>query len=220
MCSNVRLTIIDHGNANLRSLIQAIVACGVTPRIAENADNLGESDALVLPGVGAFGRSMDGLSERGLLAPVRELAVAGIPLLGVCLGMQLLLDSSEEFGNHRGLGLISGRVTRLTVEGGKVPHVGWAPLILRASCPILAGLDGCQMYFVHSYHAEVSDTADIAATARHGQNHFTAVIRRGNVFGCQFHPERSAVSGLRLISQFLSFAQAHSDGRPWNGRVL
>lgn len=168
----------------------------------ETSEVLAEAPAgLVLPGVGAFGDGMAELRRRGLLAPLRRWAAAGRPLLGICLGMQLLFQGSEEMGRHRGLGLLPGRVVRFPPGRLKVPHVGWNQLRLRQH-PLLAGIDeGAYAYFVHSYYAQPAEPGDVLATAGYGLE-FAAVVGRGRVWGAQFHPEKSQEVGLRLLANY------------------
>ncbi len=203
---------VDYGLGNLFSLYNAFDFCGTTLTISSAKDELLRADALVLPGVGAFGDGMTRLRKGGLDSIVIELARRGTPVLGICLGMQLLLEKSEEFGSHSGLGLISGEVKSfLNLEGFdrkcKVPHIGWNRIAVKPEAPLLDGLDGKGMYFIHSFCAVPVDQGDIAATAHYGGIEFCAVIRRGNLFGCQFHPEKSAEAGLHLIMNFIDIVR-------------
>ena len=203
-------TIIDYGIGNLRSLAKAFDAAGVPARRTGDPGEVAASDRLVLPGVGAFGACADELRARGLDRVVRQRAEAGVPLLGVCVGMQLLFEGSDERGEHAGLGLLPGRVTRfpadLAGEGGrrlKVPHMGWNRLEAVRPHPVVGGDDW--MYFVHSYHAAPAEPSDlIAITAYGGQ--VPAVVGRGNVVGVQFHPEKSARAGQALLRRFADWS--------------
>ena len=196
------LALVDAGGANLGSVRYALERLGVEARIVRDGDGLADGDRIILPGVGAAAPAMALLRERGLLEPLRA---ATAPLLGICLGMQLLFDSSEE-GDVDCLGLLPGRVRKLEgAPGIRVPHMGWNTLEAVVESPLLDGVEaGASAYFVHGYAAPV--TADCIAACMHGTR-FAAMVRRGNVAGAQFHPERSAALGARLLSNFLQ----------WNG---
>ena len=200
-------TIIDYGIGNLRSLHKAFLAAGVEAIRTDDPDCIRTAERLVLPGVGAFGACAAELHRRGLDGLVVERAEAGTPLLGVCVGMQLLFEVSEEFGEHAGLGLLPGRVVRfsdgrLGAEGDrlKVPHMGWNRLHPEAEHPVM-GPDAPYVYFVHSYHAEAADPSDVIATVDYG-GPVPAVVGRRNVVGVQFHPEKSADAGLAMLRRF------------------
>jgi len=196
------VALIDAGGANLGSVRFALERIGVSPRIARDADDIGGAQWVILPGVGAAAPAMALLRERGLDHALRALEV---PLLGICLGMQLLFESSDE-GEIDCLALLPGHVRRLEpVEGVRVPHMGWNTLEeIWAQSPLLAGIaDGAEAYFVHSYAAPV--TENCIATCTHGQS-FAAVVQRGRICGAQFHPERSASVGARLLANFLAGA--------------
>ena len=161
-----------------------------------------------MPGQGAFGVFMRGLVERGLGDAVREAIASGRPFLGICLGMQILFESSEEQGPCAGLGVVPGRVVRIAATGPdiKVPHIGWNRLAFHGADPMLAGIaDGAHMYFDHTYHAVPADPALVVAGSDHGIP-LTAAIRAGNVFACQFHPEKSQAVGLQLLRNFVECA--------------
>ena len=196
------LALVDAGGANLGSVRYALERLGVEARIVRDGDGLADADRIILPGVGAAAPALALLRERGLLEPLRA---ATAPLLGICLGMQLLFDSSEE-GDVDCLGLLPGRVRKLErAPGIRVPHMGWNTLEAVVESPLLDGVEaGASAYFVHGYAAPV--TADCIAACMHGTR-FAAMVRRGNVAGAQFHPERSAALGARLLSNFLQ----------WNG---
>lgn len=194
------VALIDAGGANLGSVRYALERLGVSARVVRDADGLRDAQHVILPGVGAAAPAMALLRERGLDDALRALQV---PLLGICLGMQLLFESSEE-GEVECLGLLPGRVHRLeAVPGARVPHMGWNTLQdLDAASALLDDIaDGAQTYFVHGYAAPV--TEDCIATCTHGQR-FAAVVQRGRICGAQFHPERSAAAGARLLSNFLA----------------
>jgi glutamine amidotransferase len=169
------------------------------------------ADALVLPGDGAFGATMDEVRRRGLVPPLMDAARAGTPLLGICIGMQLLFEESEEHGRHDGLGLLPGRVRRF--EGPlPVPHMGWNRLRRRQAHPLLDGLeDGAHVYFVHSYYCDGPDDV-VLASSDYGRE-FAAVVGRGNVLGVQFHPEKSQAVGLAMVGNFVRHVAAAAAGR-------
>ena len=204
-------TIIDYGIGNLRSLAKAFAAAGVEVRRSGDPAEIAAAERLVLPGVGAFGACAAELRARGLDGPVRQRAADGAPLLGVCVGMQLLFEASDERGDHAGLGLLPGRVTRFPAgladadgQRLKVPHVGWNRLEAQRPHPVLGdgrGAGGDWVYFVHSYHAAPARASDVAATVRHGVP-VPAVVARGNLVGVQFHPEKSARAGQAMLRRF------------------
>lgn len=206
-------TIIDYGIGNLRSLAKAFAAAGVEAERTDDPARIRAAERLVLPGVGAFGACADELRARGLDGLVRERAAAGVPLLGVCVGMQLLFEASEERPaeggrEHAGLGLLPGRVVRFRgLEAGgrrlKVPHMGWNRLVEARPHPVLGDADW--VYFVHSYHAAPADPADVVATVDYG-GPVPAVVGRGTVVGVQFHPEKSARAGLAMLRRFAAWA--------------
>lgn len=193
------VALIDAGGANLGSVRYALERLGVTPRIVRDADGLRDAQRVILPGVGAAPPAMALLRERGLDEAVRRLQV---PLLGICLGMQLLFEASDE-GDVDCLGLLPGRVRKLQASTGiRIPHMGWNALEpLRASTLSEGIAVGARAYFVHGYAAPVTD--DCIAACLHGQR-FAAAVQRGRVFGAQFHPERSGAVGARLLSNFMA----------------
>lgn len=206
---NVR--VIDYDAGNLFNVVRAFEHLGCSVKIASRPDEISLGEYLVLPGVGAFGDGMASLRKRELIAPMLEWINSGKPFMGICLGMQLLLTSSEEFGEHEGLGLVPGRVRKLLTEPGlKVPNIGWHPL----SPPeddqdkwdetILEGVSLTRdMYFVHSYAAYPDDPAHWLAQSVFGKHRFCSALRKENVVGCQFHPEKSGVTGLAILENFL-----------------
>jgi imidazole glycerol-phosphate synthase subunit HisH len=210
----MQVTVVDYGIGNLYSVGRALEYCGAEVFVTGEADAVERATHLVLPGVGAFADGMQGLRERGLVEPIRRYATSGRPLLGICLGMQMLAGLSEEFGEHEGLGLIPGRVLPVPArdpEGRplKIPHVGWSalkqPIADRWDGSVLAGTpQGTAMYLVHSFHLVPQDTADLLAVCRYGGHDITAAVQRGNVVGVQFHPEKSATAGMHLLTRWMT----------------
>lgn len=202
------ILIIDYGMGNLRNVQKALEFVGATAHISSQADDIGQAAGLVLPGVGAFGDAMDNLRAAGLIGPILQAVSENKPLLGICLGMQLLFDQSDEMGLHRGLGLIAGQVTRFA-QGLKVPHIGWNQLqLVRPDDPLLQGIPDLGFaYFVHSYYVAPADTSCVLATTHYGLD-FASVVGRGRVWGAQFHPEKSQDVGLRLLSNFAALVSA------------
>lgn len=209
--SPVRLALIDYGAGNLRSIGRALTLAGAIVQVVTQPPRAERVDGIVLPGVGAFGAAMVRLEAVGFPDWIRTQVEEGTPLLGVCLGMQLLYARSEESPEATGLGLLPGDVRRL--RGSlKVPHMGWNQLTLRRSSPLLDGLaDGSDVYFVHSYVVHPQDERDILATTTYGEE-FPAVIARDRIAGVQFHPEKSADVGQRLLHGLMAWVAAHGAG--------
>lgn len=195
------IVIIDYGMGNLRSVQNGFAEAGFATVVSGDPDELAQADGLVLPGVGAFGQAMERLRRDGLDQVIRQQVAKGVPLLGICLGLQLLFDHSEEMGDHSGLGLIPGDVVLFNGEL-KVPQVGWNQLDIKREHPLLAGIvNGDYFYFVHSYYVRPKDSAVHLATADYGEA-FPAVVQKDNVFGIQFHPEKSSRLGLQILKNF------------------
>lgn len=227
-----RIAIVDYGTGNLFSVRCACEQAGMDGTVTSNKDEIVSADAIILPGVGAFKDAMASLEALDLVMPLKDFAASGKPLFGVCLGMQLLMTESEEFGSHRGLDLVPGRVVRLKggQHGGrrlKVPHVGWN----RIDPPRAHGdsdrrpaawvdtlledvAPGTNFYFVHSFHVEPADPSWVASVTPYGDLEFCSSLRRGNIFACQFHPERSGPPGLgiyrRLPARLISSVEERS----------
>lgn len=209
-----KVTVIDYGFGNIFSVQKSLERCGATVTVSAEPETIIKSDRLVLPGVGAFGNAMKALAERNLITPIQQVAASGTPLLGICLGMQLLLSESEEFQRVEGLNLIPGCVVPAPdkdLDGNrlKIPHIGWnhlTPLTHKGwQHPLLQNnLAGEAMYFVHSFMALPDDESARIADCHYGGNTIAAVIGQNNVLGCQFHPEKSGEAGLRLIKAFCS----------------
>ena len=197
--------IIDYGVGNLFSLKSSFEAIGVETFVSGNREELSKADKLVLPGVGAFGDAAQKLRDSGLDSFVREQAAKGVPLLGICLGMQLLFEKSYEYGEHEGLGLLKGQVVPMSErlpKGLKIPHMGWNALHIRKEGSRLFAntKEGDFVYFVHSFYAEGCEES-LAADTEYGIP-ITAAVEQGNVFGCQFHPEKSGPIGLNILRSF------------------
>jgi glutamine amidotransferase len=202
------IAVVDVCSGNLRSVERALAKVGADVVVTRDAEVVRRADKLVVPGQGAFGVFMHGLRERGLGDVLREAIAGGRPFLGICLGMQILFDESEEQGPCAGLGVIAGRVERLrpTDPRIKVPHIGWNQVAFHGSDPLLDGIaDGAYLYFDHSYHVVPADRSLVTLDADHGVR-LTAAIRRDNVFACQFHPEKSQHVGLRMLRNFVEHA--------------
>lgn len=201
--------VVDYGMGNLGSVTNAFRHLGLPATVLPSPDQLGACDRILLPGVGSFAHAMRNLNQGGWTEALRDAAAAGKPLLGVCLGMQLLFDEGLEHGPSAGLGLIPGRVVPLVPASPcRVPHVGWNDLTYARPHPLLKGLRAhVDMYFVHSFHCCPVDAQDILATSDHG-GAFVAVVARGNVAGTQFHPEKSQDAGLKLLENFAAWEPA------------
>lgn len=203
-----RIAVVDYGAGNLVSIEQALTSVGATVTVAHDADALFAADALVVPGVGAAGPAMERLERRGLVEPVRAWVAADRPFLGICLGLQLLFEGSDEDGATT-LGVLPGRTSRL-VDAPTLPHIGWNQVVRTREHPIFDGIaDGADLYFVHSYagvpEAEAEDA--ILAVTEHGPP-FVSAVARGRLLGVQFHPERSGTDGLRLLANFVGLVRS------------
>lgn len=198
------ITMIDYGIGNLRSVQKALEHVGAGVQLTSDPHKIRRAEKLVLPGVGAFGAGMAALRERELLAPIEDAAAAGTPLLGICLGMQLLFEASEERGRHEGLGLLPGRVLRFG-SGLKVPHIGWNQIEHDGTHPLLQGVaPGAHAYFVHSFYCQADDRSTVIAETEYGQR-FAAIAGLEHVVGIQFHPEKSQQVGLRILRNFVQW---------------
>jgi imidazole glycerol-phosphate synthase subunit HisH len=202
------IAIVDYGMGNRRSVEKALVRVGADATITGDHDAIRAADAVVLPGVGAFPKGMANLRERGLDELMRERAASGTPFLGICLGMQLLFESSSELGQQSpGIGLIAGHVRELRADGLRVPHIGWNEVRFEQDSALTADLpqSGCPFYHVHSYVAAGVDRADLVGSAEYGER-FPTIVAKANVYGTQFHPEKSSRHGLLLLSAFAQLA--------------
>ena len=205
------LAIIDYDAGNLRSVAKALEKLGETPVITRNPAEILSADQIILPGVGSFGDAMNRLHQYGLVDVIRKASASHIPFLGICLGLQLLFASSEETPGVEGLGICSGKILRIPdTEGLKIPHMGWNSLSYHREPGenphgrLFAGIpEDSYVYFVHSYYLKADDPVIVTATTEYG-THIHASIEQGNVFGCQFHPEKSSSTGLAILKNFLS----------------
>jgi imidazole glycerol-phosphate synthase subunit HisH len=197
-----RIAILDYGMGNLRSIEKAFERVGADVVRTADADVAAGSDGLVLPGVGAFPRAMERIGDLGFDRLVREHAAAERPVLGICLGMQLLFERSSELGGADGLGLLPGSVEPLEAEGLKVPHIGWEPVSWRRKSALTEAIDsGTPFYFVHSLTPVPEEEGDVLGTATYGER-FACAVERPPLYGFQFHPEKSSAAGLRLLENF------------------
>ncbi|CAH1215766.1 Imidazole glycerol phosphate synthase subunit HisH [Paenibacillus allorhizoplanae] len=210
--SNSQVTIIDYGVGNIYSVTNAFEACGAQVTLTDDPEIILNSERVVLPGVGAFQDGMKGLQDRGLVEPIVNYANSNRPFIGICLGMQMLMDTSEEFGLHQGLGIIKGRVvaipgTDLNKQRHKIPHIGWNELQRLSTSWDRTILEAIAIessaYFVHSYTVIPDNLENRLADSYYNGRQISAVIKSGSVYGCQFHPEKSGEIGLRILSNFL-----------------
>ena len=204
------IAVVDYGVGNLRSVSKALERVGADVRVTSSVSEIERADAVVLPGVGAFAHCMDNLRSAGLEPCVRGAAASGKPFLGVCVGMQILFDESDEFGCVEGLGILRGRVRRFqpTEATMKVPHMGWNQLNVKNRAPHLDGIeDGTRVYFVHSYYVETPDPSIVATTTNYGVD-FVSSAWRDNIFATQFHPEKSQATGLAILGNFAKLVAA------------
>ncbi|HEX3512291.1 MAG TPA: imidazole glycerol phosphate synthase subunit HisH [Solirubrobacteraceae bacterium] len=213
MSPAVEIAVVDYGMGNRRSVEKALAHVGASARVSGDPERLLAADGLVVPGVGAFPRAMANLRERGLDELLRERIGAGVPVLGICLGMQLAFERSSELGGAEGLGLVPGEVTALEPAGGeKLPHIGWNEVeFADLGSPLLAGVPArCAFYHVHSFAARPAERADVLGEADYG-GRFATAVARGSFYGVQFHPEKSSAAGLRMLSNFVQVcAAAHA----------
>ncbi len=197
----MKTAVLDYDVGNLASVLQGLKSVGLDPYVTRDIQEIRAARAVVLPGVGAFAAGMDNLKKYGLLPAISEMAERGVPFLGICLGMQLLFEESDEHGRYAGLSLLPGRVTRFP-EGLKIPHMGWNTLEIKQAHPLLKNIDqGSYVYFVHSYYVKSCDAAHVVSTTNYGLD-FPAVVCFNNIMGLQFHPEKSSRIGLKILENF------------------
>lgn len=199
--------IIDYDAGNIKSVEKAVNALGQETVVSRDPQVLLQADKVILPGVGAFGDAMGRLRQYGLEEVIREITGRGTPFLGICLGLQLLFDSSEESPGVKGLGLLPGKILRIPEkEGLKIPHMGWNSLSIRPGARLFRGIpENSYVYFVHSYYLKAEDESIVAASAEYGV-HIHASVEKGNLFACQFHPEKSSSTGLAILKNFIEIS--------------
>jgi glutamine amidotransferase len=200
------IAIIDYGVGNLRSVQRAFEHVGAEVTVTARQETIESASAVVLPGVGAFGKAMSSLERAGLTGVIRQVIAQGRPFLGICLGLQLLFEESDEMGQHKGLGVFGGQVKRFEIDL-KVPQIGWNQIHIQQASPLLEGVaDGSYAYFVHSYYVAPADP-EIVLTTTDYEIDYASIIGQGNVFGIQFHPEKSQAVGLRILRNFTALVE-------------
>lgn len=210
----MKIIIIDYDVGNIRSIINAFKKNGVEPILSSKEDDIRSADGVILPGVGAFSHGMENLNKYNLVNIIKEYTNSNKPFMGICLGMQMLLDESEEFINTKGLGLISGKVIKLPTQNSsyaKLPHVSWNEIKEKKTKwnnTILNNLEQqSDMYFVHSFIASLNNENEILSTTQYSDYEFCSSIKKGNIYGCQFHPEKSGEIGLKIIENFVNICK-------------
>lgn len=204
------IAVVDYDMGNLHSVCKGLEKVGATPKVTDSAQEIDQADAVVLPGVGSFDPAVQHLRSRGLAEPIKAAIASGKPFLGICLGLQILFESSEE-GTETGLGIIAGTVRKFRSEPRlTIPHMGWNQLqFTQPNIPLWQNLSAdARVYFVHSYYVDPVDTRLCAATTTHGSQTVTAAIAQGNMMAVQFHPEKSSTTGLQILSNFISQVRA------------
>jgi glutamine amidotransferase len=204
------ITIIDYGAGNIRSVTNAVAGLGYRAKVTNNPDEIAKADVLILPGVGAAADTMKSLEKLGIVDALTGYIAAGRPFLGICIGLQVLFDRTEENGGHDCLGIVHGEVCRLRAVN-KIPHMGWNQVRQRSDHPVFEGIpDGSYFYFVHSYYPVPKDKSVIAGETDYGVS-FCSVIARDGLVATQFHPEKSGETGLRFLSNFVEFGLKKAD---------
>ena len=213
------IAIIDYGAGNLQSVKKALDFIGAESLVTSRASEIENASACILPGVGSFGDAMNCMTESGLCEAVKKAALGSKPFLGICLGLQLLFDSSEESPGVSGLGILKGRVKRFPSDMGlKIPHIGWNSLHLQNDGRLFAGLEeNPYVYFVHSYYLEAADPSIVTATTEYGTL-IHASVEKGNIFACQFHPEKSSRVGMKILQNFIEITQEFREKDKQGGR--
>lgn len=197
------IAIIDYDAGNIRSVEKAFLKLGHEVIITRDREKLLSADKVVLPGVGAFGDAMEKLNNYGLVTVIKEIVAKGTPFMGICLGLQLIFESSEESEGVEGLGLLKGKIVRIPDEEGlKIPHIGWNDITINPTSRLFAGIpNNSYVYFVHSYYLEAENESEVAATTEYSA-HIHAAVESGNIFATQFHPEKSGDIGLKILENF------------------
>lgn len=199
------IAIIDYDAGNLKSVEKALLALGEHPVVTRDRATILNADKVILPGVGSFGDAMGRLNQYGLVEVIRQVADKGTPFLGICLGLQLLFERSDECDGVEGLGILKGEILKIPdCEGLKIPHMGWNSLDIKPEARLFQGIEsGAYVYFVHSYYLKAADESIVAASTEYS-THIHAAVESGNVFACQFHPEKSSDVGLGILKNFIS----------------
>lgn len=199
------IAIIDYDAGNLKSVEKALLALGEHPVVTRDRDTILSADKVILPGVGSFGDAMERLNQYGLVEVIHQVAAKGTPFLGICLGLQLLFERSDECDGVEGLGVLKGEILKIPdCEGLKIPHMGWNSLDIKPESRLFQGIEsGAYVYFVHSYYLKAEDESIVAASTEYS-THIHAAVESGNVFACQFHPEKSSDVGLGILKNFIS----------------
>lgn len=199
------IAIIDYDAGNLKSVEKALLALGEHPVVTRDRDTILSADKVILPGVGSFGDAMGRLNQYGLVEVIRHVADRGTPFLGICLGLQLLFERSDECDGVEGLGVLKGEILKIPdCESLKIPHMGWNSLDIKPEARLFQGIEsGAYVYFVHSYYLKAADESIVAASTEYS-THIHAAVESGNVFACQFHPEKSSDVGLGILKNFIS----------------
>ena len=210
----MKIVIVDYGIGNVRSIYNAFSNQGLNPILSNDGEAILNADGLVLPGVGAFSYAMKNLIKYNLIDIIKNYAKTGKPLLGICLGMQLLLEGSEEFGYTEGIGLVKGKVVKLPVNKSnqvKLPNIGWCgikPNVVKWKKTILNDINlNSEMYFVHSFVSSITDENEILSVTDYSDVTFCSSLKKGNIYGCQFHPEKSSIIGLKIIKNFINICK-------------
>lgn len=198
------IAIIDYDAGNLKSVEKALLALGEHPVVTRDRDTILSADKVILPGVGSFGDAMERLNQYGLVEVIHQVAAKGTPFLGICLGLQLLFERSDECDGVEGLGVLKGEILKIPdCEGLKIPHMGWNSLDIKPESRLFQGIEsGAYVYFVHSYYLKAEDESIVAASTEYS-THIHAAVESGNVFACQFHPEKSSDVGLGILKNFI-----------------
>lgn len=221
----MKIVIIDYNVGNVRSMMNAFKAHGITAILSNKESEIMSADGVVLPGVGAFSHGMENLNKYNLVGAIKKYTDTGKPFIGICLGMQMLLDESEEFGNTKGLGLVAGKVIKLPVQNSqyeKLPHVSWNEIKeknIEWNNTILDKIEPqSDVYFVHSFVANLVNKDEILSTTEYSDYEFCSSINKGNIYGCQFHPEKSGNIGLMIIENFIKICKDNKD--EWKFRSI
>lgn len=207
---NKTVSILNYGRGNIRSIYNALDRIGCTAEVIETLSEIKASRSIIFPGVGAYGAAMEQLQLKGMDEEIIKFAESGRLLMGICLGMQLLFETGEEFGHHEGLAIMKGSVRPIPEEAGiKIPHVNWRPLtdVSAQSRLLSSSMEAPEYYFIHSFHCDPSNPEDVTSTVSINDWNFCASVERDNIFGCQFHPEKSSENGLKVLAKFAGLVE-------------